>query len=239
MAYKNVREHLVSALQHDRTQKQCDASILAAIAAAPKEKKVYVANEWLETAPKWGLYYRCHSPFLLQHLTAVAVTNWHTHLKREGGAEMLNWTLFQTIYHLTMTASQAELKTIKAAADWRTTRLSHLQSYKVLVKFPIPVQLLIAKQQNLALKTMIENETPEQRLALKERVEVPDSVLRCTCEFWKFYKLPCQHIWLQSLLHGDILKKDDVAAQLDRDWQADGSTILTETTPTAKKRKRN
>ncbi|KAF8414442.1 hypothetical protein BGX38DRAFT_1264239 [Terfezia claveryi] len=48
-----------------------------AIAAADEETAKYIRTYWLQNAPKWAMYARQHSPFLLQATTTNACEAWH------------------------------------------------------------------------------------------------------------------------------------------------------------------
>ncbi|RPB26747.1 hypothetical protein L211DRAFT_846912 [Terfezia boudieri ATCC MYA-4762] len=56
-----------------------------AIAAANEETAKYICTYWLQNAPKWAIYARQHSPFLLQATTTNACEAWHYKLKSGAG----------------------------------------------------------------------------------------------------------------------------------------------------------
>lgn len=80
---------ILSLLRHAMfcfTGVKCRMLCEEAIAAARDEKtKNYIRAYWLETAQKWGMHARQHSPFLLQATTTNSCEAWHRKLKSGGG----------------------------------------------------------------------------------------------------------------------------------------------------------
>ena len=56
-----------------------------AIRDADQDTAKYIQTQWLQTASKWAMYARQHSPLLLQTTTTNACEAWHRKLKSGAG----------------------------------------------------------------------------------------------------------------------------------------------------------
>ena len=67
-----------------KNQELCEQAVKAAT-AIDKTIAKYVHTYWVQTAAKWAMYARQHSPFLLQVTTTNACEAWYRKLKSGAG----------------------------------------------------------------------------------------------------------------------------------------------------------
>jgi len=94
-ALKPVFQLLSHAL-HAYTGIKCREWCEEAVRVAPPEKKGYVQRHWLETAERWAMYARQHSPLLLQICSINSSEAWHRKLKSAAGVSKGKVAMFGT-----------------------------------------------------------------------------------------------------------------------------------------------
>lgn len=140
--------------------------------------------------------YRSHSPLLLQIPTASPIEGYHSALKgREGKSHLQQFSL-QGIAKLTDAIDQEWHKRAKiAAARFRVTVLPHLSDFPRFEVLSVPVQSMVA------------DEIVAANNSLREGLDSPkelDDLVKCSCEFFRKYKLPCCQIFFQYCLFGTL-----------------------------------
>lgn len=194
-----VANALRAALYNRRTRLGCQQSLEEALAAAPTLKmKEYIQKEWVDTAPAWAHYARCHSSLLLQISTTNSVEGWHSALKHGVKQSMLTWSLRGIIRHLADIAHSYDKRSEKAAEEWMSGNYSDSVLYPGLNKLPGPLQLLILREREEGLLLLQEGRDP--RDFSKE--------FNCDCLFWQQYQLPCRHLFQVDILTGQVLRKE-------------------------------
>lgn len=142
-----VANALCSALYNQQTRQGCEQSLKTAIDAAPFARlREYIRKEWVETAPAWAHYARCHSHVILQVTTTNALESWHSTLKHGIKQPMLTWSLCGIVQHVANVALGYKKRAKKAASKWMSGRYSDSTLYPGLCKLPGPLQLLTLRE---------------------------------------------------------------------------------------------
>lgn len=197
---KKAQRHLRAALRYRKTTIGCEESIQAAIDAAPEDKRKYVINEWSKTREKWAYTYRTHSPLLLQVPTTSPVEGYHSAIKNKEGKSILQrFSLKGIAQHILAVDKEWDQRAHKALVKFRSCILPQVAPYPYLYKLPTPVQIMLANEIKAANDIMA--------TAGEDPYELDDE-LRCSCQFYRKYQLPCQHIWHQHILY-DIISEED------------------------------
>jgi len=163
----------------------------------------YIYNEWKLTRAKWAFFPRSHIPLLIQIATTNLVELWHNSLKKPSQAAKKTqaravFSLLDCVAEINETSLQWDARAEQRRKDFRSRNLSESQQYKMLKKFPFPVQRLLLQEIRVANR-YIEDDVPIR--------EFPDEKI-CDCKFYQKYYLPCCHIWHRHLLHS-VLTRDD------------------------------
>ncbi|RPB24047.1 hypothetical protein L211DRAFT_837946 [Terfezia boudieri ATCC MYA-4762] len=82
----------------------------------------YVWTYWLETAPKWAMYARQHSPFLLQVTTTNTCEAWHRKLKSGAGlskGQLASHGIYGMILNIMDAANDVDNRAAAAKSHFR------------------------------------------------------------------------------------------------------------------------
>jgi hypothetical protein len=192
--YKKSLHHMIAALKYRRTKGGCMDSLQQALDALPEgdiEKERYINKEWVQTASQWANYAREHSTLLMQVKTTNSVESWHSVIKSKAGkSQMQQFSLAGIAGHVLACAKEYDLRSEKAAADFRTKRHPMVIEHPWLSSFPYPVQLLIIQQMKQGEENLEDGE--DSRDLLDE--------VTCDCGFYRRYQLLCRHIWANHVL---------------------------------------
>ncbi|KAF8441166.1 hypothetical protein BGX38DRAFT_1272784 [Terfezia claveryi] len=149
----------------------------------------YVQTYWLQTASKWAMYARQHSPFLLQATTTNACEAWHRKLKSGAGlskGQVASHGIYGMILNIMDAAKDVDNRAVVAKSRYRNRKLTVCtKQYKEIGQLPVPIQKLLAR----------ELDAVEERIAKGKEVPNFDENLRCRCKFYRQYLLPCRHIF--------------------------------------------
>lgn len=160
-----------------------------AIAAVDHETANYIRVYWLQTASKWAMYARQHSPFLLQTTTTNACEAWHRKLKSGAGltkGQVASHGIYGMTLNIIDAANDVDSRAVVAnLSRFRNRKLAVCtKQYPEIGRLPVPVQKLIAGELNAV----------EERIAKGKEVPVLED-LQCHCKFHRQYLLPCRHIF--------------------------------------------
>ena len=153
-----------------------------AIAAVPDEEtKKYISTFWLQTAPKWAMYARQHSPMLLQVTTTNPCEAWHRELKAGAGlfkGQVSSHGIFGMILNIMDSANDVDNRAAIAKSNFRNRKLAICtKQYPEIGRFPVPIQKLLA----------LELEKVEERIAKGKRVPTFEGdTMRCCCKYVEF-----------------------------------------------------
>ncbi|KAF8425213.1 hypothetical protein EV426DRAFT_573443 [Tirmania nivea] len=160
-----------------------------AIAAADEETAKYVHTYWLQTASKWAMYARQHSPFLLQVTTTNACEAWHRKLKSGAGlskGQVAPHGIYGMILNIMDAAKDIDNRAAVAKSLFRNRKLaSSTKQYPQIGQLPAPIQKLLA----------VEIDAVAERIEKGKELPNFDENLRCYCKFHRQYLLPCRHIF--------------------------------------------
>jgi len=109
----------------------------------------YIYNEWKLTRAKWAFYPRSHVPLLIQIATTNLVESWHNSLKNPSQAAKKTQAIFSLlgcVMTVNETTLQWDARAEQQRKDFRSRNLSESQRYKMLKKFPFPVQKLLLQE---------------------------------------------------------------------------------------------
>lgn len=161
----------------------------------------YIHNEWKLTREKWAFYPRSQNPLLVQIATTNLVESWHNSLKKRSQSTKKTQamiSLLGCVMTINETGLQWDARAEQRRKDFRTRNVSEAEKYKMLKRFPFPVQKLLLQEIRLA------NQYKADNVPIRES---PDGKM-CNCEFYQKHYLPCCHIWHRHFQY-DILTKDD------------------------------
>ena len=162
-----------------------------AIAAVDLETAKYIRMHWLQTASKWAMYARQHSPFLLQTTTTNACEAWHRKLKSGAGltkGQVALYGIYGMVLNIIDAANDVDGRAAIAKTHFRNRKLAVCtKQYPEIGGLPVPVQKLLAGELNAV----------EGRIAKGKEVPVfeDDETLQCNCKFYRQYLLPCRHVF--------------------------------------------
>ncbi|KAF8416903.1 hypothetical protein BGX38DRAFT_1335203 [Terfezia claveryi] len=159
------------------------------IAAADEETAKYIRTYWLQNAPKWAMYARQHSPFLLQATTTNACEAWHRKLKSGAGlskGQVASHGIYGMILNIIDATNDVDNRAELAKSHFRNRKLAVCtKQYAEIGQLPVPIQKLLAR----------ELDAVEERIAKGKELPRFDENLWCHCKFHRQYLLPCRHIF--------------------------------------------
>ena len=180
-------KHAMYCFTGTRNQELCQQAIQAA--GSDQELARYMRTNWLQTASKWAMHARQHSPLLLQVTTTNACEAWHGKLKTGAGltkGQVASHGIYGMILNIMDDVDDANNRVMVTKSRFRSRRLACTKQYPEIGQLPVPIQKLLSGEID----------------ALEERVakgkEVPtgfDESLQCNCKFYRQYLLPCRHIF--------------------------------------------
>jgi hypothetical protein len=150
---------------------------LAMGTAKDEETQKYIQTHWLETAEKWGMFARRHSPLLLQVVSTNVCEAWRQKLKGTGIEKERTRVLgiCDMIGHIMNQAKDIDNKAVGAARDFMTKKLSVCRTspYPEIAKFPLPVQKMFSAELNAVAERIMSGKTPRAM----------DETLTCSCKW--------------------------------------------------------
>ncbi|KAF8428783.1 hypothetical protein EV426DRAFT_585900 [Tirmania nivea] len=188
----NANKHIYQLLKHAmyclteiKNRELCEEAIVA----ADEETAKYIRTYWLQNAPKWAMYARQHSPFLLQTTTTNACEAWHRKLKSGAGlskGQVASHGIYGMILNIMDAANDVDNRAEVAKSHFRNRKLAVCtKQYAEIGQLPVPIQKLLAH----------ELDAVEERIAKGKELPRFDENLRCHCKFHRQYLLPCRHIF--------------------------------------------
>ncbi|KAF8428713.1 hypothetical protein EV426DRAFT_711386 [Tirmania nivea] len=173
-----------------KNQELCMQAIATASSMNDQETAKYIQTHWLQTASKWAMYARQHSPLLLQVTTTNACEAWHRKLKSGAGlskGQVASHGIYGMILNIMDAANDVDNRAAVAKSHFRNRKLAICtKQYPEIGQLPVPIQKLLAS----------ELDAVAERIAKGK--EVPTSFeenLQCYCKFYRQYLLPCRHIF--------------------------------------------
>ncbi|RPB21122.1 hypothetical protein L211DRAFT_870168 [Terfezia boudieri ATCC MYA-4762] len=110
----------------------------------------YVQTYWLQTASKWAMYARQHSPFLLQATTTNACEAWHRKLKSGAGlskGQVASHGIYGMILNIMDAAKDIDNRAVVAKSRFQNWKLAVCTNqYKEIGHLPVPIQKLLARE---------------------------------------------------------------------------------------------
>ena len=150
----------------------------------------YVYNYWVQTALKWAMCERQHSPLLLQVTTTNACEAWHRKLKSGAGlskGQVASHGICGMILNIMDAAKDVDNRVVVAKSHFRSRKLAVCtKQYPEIGQFPVPIQKLLAVELDAVMDRIAKGkDTPTEY----------DETLQCHCKFYRQYLLPCRHIF--------------------------------------------
>ncbi|RPB21160.1 hypothetical protein L211DRAFT_450441 [Terfezia boudieri ATCC MYA-4762] len=106
----------------------CEQAVAAATAIDNTGNMAnYVQTYWLQTASKWAMYARQHSPFLLQATTTNACEAWHRKLKSGAGlskGQVASHGIYGMILNIMDAAKDVDNRAVVAKSRFRNRKLA-------------------------------------------------------------------------------------------------------------------
>ena len=149
----------------------------------------YVQTYWHQTASKWAMHARQHSPLLLQVTTINSCEAWHRKLKSGAGlskGQVVSHGIYGMILNIMDAAKDVDSRAETVRSQFRNQKLGVTKQYSEIGQLPVPVQKLLA----------IELNAVSDRIAKGK--DIPsgfDETLGYQCKFYRQYLLPCRYIF--------------------------------------------
>ena len=149
----------------------------------------HVQIYWHQTASKWAMYARQHSPLLLHVTTTNSCEAWHRKLKSGAGlskGQVASHGIYGMILNIMDAAKDVDSREEIARSQFGNRKLAVTKQYLEIGQLPEPVQKLLA----------VELDAVSDRIAKGK--DIPsgfDETLRCQCKFYRQYLLPSRHIF--------------------------------------------
>ena len=166
----------------------CEQAIAVAIAGGDEATAKYIQTYWLQTASKWGMYARQHSPLLLQVTTTNACEAWHRKLKSGAGlskGQVASHGIYGMILNIISASNDVDNRAAAAKSQFRNRKLAICKQYPEIGVVPVPIQKLLAR----------EIDAVAARIAEGKVSDFDHDNLQCHCQFYRQYLLPCRHIF--------------------------------------------
>ncbi|RPB25197.1 hypothetical protein L211DRAFT_836521 [Terfezia boudieri ATCC MYA-4762] len=165
----------------------CEQAIAAAVDQGTAK---YIRTHWLQTASKWAMYARQHSPFLLQVTTTNACETWNRKLKSGAGlskGQVASHGIYGMILNIMDAVNVIDNHAAVARSHFRNRKLPICtKEYPEIGQLPVPIQKLLSG----------ELDAVTERIAKGKEVPIGlDENLQCSCKFYRQYLLPCRHIF--------------------------------------------
>jgi len=148
-----------------------------------------VQTYWLQTASKWAMYARQHSPLLLQVTTTNACEAWNRKLKSGAGlskGQVASHGIYGMILNIMDAAKDVDNRAAVAKTNFRNRKLTVCtKQHPEIGQLPVPVQKLLA----------VELDAVADLIAKGKEVPDFDENLRRQRKFYRQYLLPCRYIF--------------------------------------------
>jgi len=185
-AYRLLK-HAMYCFTEIQNRELCKQAIAA---AADQETANYIRIHWLQTASKWAMYARQHSPLLLQVTTTNACEAWHRKLKSSAGlskGQVASHGIYGMILNIIDAANDVDNHAAEAKSHFRNRKLALCtKEYPEIGQLPVPIQKLLAGELYAVTERIAKGK--EVPIAFGEN-------LQCHCKFYRQYRLPCRHIF--------------------------------------------
>ena len=172
-----------------RNRELCEQAIQIAVTAGEPDTAKYIQTNWVQTAPKWAMFARQHSPLLLQVTTTNACKAWHRKLKSGAGltkCQVASHGIYGMILNIMDATGHIHSRAADAKSRFRSRKLVCTKQYPEISELPLPIQKLLSS----------ELDAVEDRVAKAKDVPTGfDENLQCNCRFYRQYLLPCRHIF--------------------------------------------
>ncbi|KAF8448199.1 hypothetical protein BGX38DRAFT_1260228 [Terfezia claveryi] len=189
-AHKPVYRLLTHAMYCSTEIQNFELCEQAIAAAADQGTANYIRTHWLQTASKWAMYARQHSPFLLQVTTTNACETWNRKLKSGAGlskGQVASHGVYGMILNIMDAVNDIDNHATLARSHFRNRKLPICtKEYPEIGQLPVPIQKLLSG----------ELDAVTERIAKGKEVPLGfDENLQCRCKFYRQYLLPCRHIF--------------------------------------------
>lgn len=175
-----------------KNRELCDQAVQLASTIDPTGNTAkYVQTYWQQTAAKWAMYARQHSPLLLQVTTTNSYEAWHRKLKSGAGlskGQVVSHGIYGMILNIMDAGKDVDNRASTAKSRFRNRKLAIAKQYLEVGQLPVPIQKLFA----------VELDAVADRIAKGKDVPTgfdESEGLRCHCKFYRQYLLPCRHIF--------------------------------------------
>ena len=142
-------KHAMYCLTKIKNRELCDQAVHIASTIDDSGKTAkYVQMFWHQTASKWAMYARQHSPLLLQVTTTNACEAWHCKLKSGAGlskGQVASHGIYGMVLNIMDAAKDVDNRSDIAKSHFRNRKLAICtKQYQEIGQFPVPIQKLLA-----------------------------------------------------------------------------------------------
>ena len=184
-------KHAMYCLTRIKNRELCEEAMQVAAMIDPSSNTAkYVYNYWVQTASKWAMCERQHSPLLLQVSMTNACEAWHKKLKFGAGlskGQVASHGIYGMMLNIMNAAKDVDNRAVVAKSHFRHRKLAVCTK-----QYPEIGQLLLPIQKLLAVKL---DSVMDWITKVKAIPTGYDETLQCHCKFYRQYLLPCRHIF--------------------------------------------
>ncbi|KAG9066372.1 hypothetical protein KI688_001596 [Linnemannia hyalina] len=202
-----TRQMMVQAL-HCRTRLGFEHMIEKALSGCNNQETKQHIKDCIVSTDRWALFARQESPFLLQAASLSILDAYHHEVKRLSSVTRGLIGTSRAVMELDDINTELALKARTASCTNESTRIDDIRSPLLshIKHFPYTVQTLLVDEARAMNARIAKGKRPP---GLKH--------LRCGCDFFNKYLLPCRHI-LHMALFGDLSSGKEPSFLSDADW---------------------